>query len=662
MCNFLLPELQTMTRSLLIAAAALGAGGPLIAQEAADTFRLPELTVTATRIPVPRNAVPAAVTVITGAELRARGINFVSDALRGVPGAAVVQGGPQGSLTTLFLRGGEADYVKVLVDGVALNAPGGAFDFGELTTDNIERIEVVRGPVSVLYGSDAVAGVVHIFTRDPDTRRLTVGARAGTKSTADWDVSASVAEKTFGLSAGASGFVTDGQHSFNNEFENLVLTARGRFTPRAGTALHATMRHSDSEYHYPTDFTGAPVDRNSFQTTARTTLSLETIQRVGSAAALRLLLSSNRVDAASDDRPDNAGDTLGFYGYRSAQSLARTGAELSADVTLPRSSTFTIGGVYEAQEETSEDISLSEFGEFAGEFEAERVNRAAYAQIFALPHPRASFTAGIRHDDNDAFGGHTTHRVGTSVAVKAGTRLRASLGTAFKEPTFFENFAQVLARGNPDLRPEESRSWEAGVEQTLLAGRARIEAAYFAQRFTDMIQYTAATPAPDAPNYFNIAAAEADGIELAAEVMPADAVELAASYTHLKSNVSNAGFEQGPDAGFVEGKPLLRRAASSGSASARLRVTPQLHAGMAATFVGARDDLDFRDFPTRRVRLDGYSRYDATAAYTVPAAGGRPRVTLTTRIENLFDADYQETLGFPARGRSVLIGLRIGTE
>src|SRR5881628_2604501 len=131
-----------------------------------DTITLKPVVVTATRVPAPRDAVPAAVTVLTGDALRARGIRTVADALRLVPGAAVMQTGSFGGQTSLFLRGGESDYVKVLVDGVPQNTPGGAYDFANLTTDNVERIEVVRGPASVLYGSDAMTGVVQIFTRD----------------------------------------------------------------------------------------------------------------------------------------------------------------------------------------------------------------------------------------------------------------------------------------------------------------------------------------------------------------------------------------------------------------------------------------------------------------------------------------------------------------
>src|SRR5687768_11044542 len=170
-----------MTVRLSACAVVLAAAMPadLYAQESRDTTRLAPVVTTATRVPVPQAAAPVAVTVVTGESLRARGITHVADALRDVPGVALAQAGSAGAQTAVFLRGGESKYVKVLVDGVPVNEAGGAFDFGTLTTHNVDRIEVVRGPASVLYGSDAVTGVVQIFTRRGKGRpQLAAAARA----------------------------------------------------------------------------------------------------------------------------------------------------------------------------------------------------------------------------------------------------------------------------------------------------------------------------------------------------------------------------------------------------------------------------------------------------------------------------------------------------
>src|SRR5881409_2040513 len=187
----------------------------LSGQQPTDTVELNPVIVTATRVARPLTGVPAAVTVLPGAELRAGGIATVFEALREVPGAAVVQTGSFGGQTSLFLRGGQSNYVKVLVDGVPVNQPGGSFDFANLTTDNVERIEVVRGPGSVLYGSDAVTGVVQIFTRDGrGAPRAAVAFGGGTYATNAVEVTASGGDDRAGYAIGLSRFASDGIYRF----------------------------------------------------------------------------------------------------------------------------------------------------------------------------------------------------------------------------------------------------------------------------------------------------------------------------------------------------------------------------------------------------------------------------------------------------------------
>ena len=177
---------------VIFAVATVGLTAAAAAQETQDTIRLKDVTVTATRVPVSAGALASSITVLHGEELQARGIRNVSDALRTVPGLYVVENGSFGAATSLFLRGGESDYVKVLIDGVAVNQPGGAFNFANLTVTNIERIEILRGPASVLYGSDATVGVVQIFTKRGDGPfRVSAGSRAGTYGSFGFDMDVS---------------------------------------------------------------------------------------------------------------------------------------------------------------------------------------------------------------------------------------------------------------------------------------------------------------------------------------------------------------------------------------------------------------------------------------------------------------------------------------
>src|SRR5437764_6699690 len=179
--------------------------------QAQDTARLGTVVVSATKVRQAASMLSQAVTVISGDDLRARGVTRVSDALREVPGASLVQSGSFGAITSLFLRGGESRYTKVLIDGVPVNSPGGSFDFSHLTTDNIDRIEIVRGPASVLYGADAVTGIVQIFTRrGTDDKRLSLGARGGTYHSVDVDADAGGATGLGRISAAAAQHSTDG--------------------------------------------------------------------------------------------------------------------------------------------------------------------------------------------------------------------------------------------------------------------------------------------------------------------------------------------------------------------------------------------------------------------------------------------------------------------
>src|SRR5438105_7487725 len=199
----------------ILALAAFGSGRAF--GQAQDTARLGTVVVSATKVPQPASTLSQAVTVISGDDLRARGVTRVSDALREVPGASLVQSGSFGAITSLFLRGGESRYTKVLIDGVPVNSAGGSFDFSHLTTDNIERIEIVRGPASVLYGADAATGIVQIFTRrgGPE-HRTSIGARGGTYHSLDVDGDASGAYGYGRFSVGGAHHSTDGILPFNN--------------------------------------------------------------------------------------------------------------------------------------------------------------------------------------------------------------------------------------------------------------------------------------------------------------------------------------------------------------------------------------------------------------------------------------------------------------
>ncbi len=629
----------------------------LSAQQAPrDTATLAEIVVTATRVPVARAAVTSSIAVLRGEDLRAQGVRYVADALRSVPGAAVVQAGSFGGATSLFLRGGESDYVQVLVDGVAVNAAGGTFDLANLTTDNVERIEVVAGPTSVLYGSDAVAGVVQVFTRRGQGKpQLEAEVKGGSHGSLSLGAALRGGDERLDYSFDVTRFTTDGTYAFNNNHRNAVASARVRVAPDARTDATFTLRHRDAVFHYPTDGGGQLTDHNQFTFDEGTTFGLDAGRFFTDRVEARVLLAANQGDNGSDDRSDTPADTLGFYGSESMTHSARRSADARVNVHAGMGTIATAGA--QVMYETARGFSQfsSQFGLSTGQGDFHRLNRGYYAQVLAEPVGGLSLAAGGRLDDNETFGNFTTYRVGASYRLPTGSRVRASLGTGFKEPTFDENFDTGFSTGNASLKPERSQSWEIGLEQSMLGGLVFISGTYFSQDFKDLIQYTFLTPTPTSPNYFNIASAKSSGLELGARTVVAGRVRIEGTYTSLHTEATNAGYDSGPDATFVNGERLLRRPATtvSGHAAVDFKLGS---IGAGVRYVGDRADRDFSAFPSPRVTLPAYSVFDLSAELTV--IPGAPGLTLTAKIENLADKRYEEIANFPARGRSLFVGGR----
>ena len=617
----------------------------LAGQAPTDTVELNPVVVTATRIPTHADGVPVAVTVIRGTELRERGLLTVADALRSVPAASVVTTNAFGSQTSLFLRGGQSNYVKVLIDGVPQNAPGGAYDFANLTTDNIERIEVVRGPVSVLYGSDAVTGVVQIFTRDgggPTQGR--VAASGGTYGSGALDATISGGDERATYALSVSRFSSDGLDSINNQFRNEVLSGRVRLHPDRRTDAALSVRYSDALYHFPRDYRGVVVSNNQHQLERGPSVGLDLGHAFSDRVEGRLTAAWHRANYQYAIGKNGPADTMTFP-YASSDWITRVGVDARANVRLPARDVLTVGTALEreAMAGTTLDGSRS------------RTNGAIYLQGVTSPERPVDVTIGARLEDNERFGTYATYRAGVSVRLAEGVRAIASLGTGFKEPSFFENFATGFVRGNPDLRPEHSRSWEAGLEYRV-PGRAVLRGTYFGQRFVDMIDYNA-TPVSGESNYSNVARASADGLELGARLMPEGRFTVAASYTYLSATVTRSGFDSSSGALLAAGQSLVRRPKHSAWLDFAYGSAHRGTVSLAMAYVGERQDRDFSVPSSPRVPLPSYVRVDFAAELDVLLPqGSAPGVAISGRVENLLDHPYEEVKNFPARRRTIFVG------
>ena len=638
MRTHLLIALSILVRA--IAAPALVAQRP---DTLTDTARIAPVVITATSTPMTLDRVPASVTVLDGAVLRAQGLTHVADALRQAPAMAVVQSGSFGAPTSLFTRGAQSNYTKVLVDGVPLNDVGGALDLGLLTLDDVERIEIVRGPTSVLYGSDAVAGVIQIFTRRGTGKASgSLEARGGTYGSYDVDATAGFPFPRGSISLADAHHVTDGFYAFNSRYRNDIANASATIAPWSGAQLVGTGRYNDALAHFPTDFTGAPVDPNAYRTEKRTLIGAELTQRF-SAARATFGVTSNLANEASIDPPNAPGD----FGSTLATRSLRQAADFRLAVPFASSMTVTVGGSAERQHQASPEY--------------DRRNEASYVEL-VKGSGLTTATFGARYDHSGTFGDFGTYRVSVSRILPYALRARASLGTAFREPSFFESFDTPFSTANPNLRPEHTTSWEAGLERDISAGLLTVGATYFHQRFVDLIDYRYDAANPGASSYDNIALARAAGTEFELHTAPMHGLSSDANYTWLDTKVLRSGFDQSQLAVLAQGRPLLRRPKHSGSVGLRYEFVNGISLTSRATYVGNRADHLFHGAPTyetEAVTLHAYTTLDLSAAIALRAVSAKlAPLSLTLRGDNVTSTHYESVAGFATPGRVLMAGLR----
>jgi vitamin B12 transporter len=651
-----------LSRSLAVAllVTLFGAAPPRSASAQTVPYVLDGVVVTAGPTPRALASVAQHVTILDGRELQARGLSSLADALRDLTGVDVVRGGSFGAVTSVFLRGGESDYTLVLIDGVQVNQAGGGFDFASLTTQNIERVEIVRGPSSALYGSDAVAGVIHVITRagggpTQGTVRFEAGSyqgpAGGVVDATRWsaDLGGGTERARYSVSVGRD--AADGILEFNSGHENLMLSGAARFLPDDRTRVGLTLRLEDREYHYPTNGSGALVDRNAFFFEDESIAHLSIARALTDHFEVEALIGLMETDGGTDDAPDDPSDLESF---KSLDHFRRASAQIMSHLRVGPT-VVTLGGEVEEERQRSFSESLSGFGAFYGRNESERVNQAAFGHVTS-ERGLVAVSLGGRLEDNERYGSIGTWQVGVAAHLpeRPGTRLKFAAGSAIKEPTFAENYATGFAVGNPDLDPEWSLSWEAGVEHDMVPGAARLGLTYFDQRFEEMIQFTFTPPSPTDPNYFNVAAARSRGIEVDASLQ-VGSVDMGAAWTWLDTEVVDAGLESGAGATFVDGQPLLRRPAHSLIVTAASPLGARARLYTRVGYEGTRDDRDFSTFPATPVEMPGHALWAVGGEWSV-----RPDLSLSLRGENLLGKSYQEAFGFGAPGRQVYVGVSVG--
>ncbi len=633
--------------------------------QSTDSIRLPNVVVSATKSPSDKSRLGVPVTIISGVELRARGITRVVDALREAPGISIVQNGSVGSIASVFLRGGESRYTKVLLDGVPLNAPGGYIDLSHLTTDNIERIEIVRGPASVVHGADAVVGVIQIFTKaGGGASRSLVSARAGSLGTKEVDATTSGQAGSAAYSLGGGFHTTDGIFPFNNEYRNGTLSGSISVPVQNVADVRVVGRYTTAEYHYPTDYTGAPVDTNSYRVQHRLIASIQADRAINE--NLRAVITGG-----ANDLYDLSEDIAVPFGSKSPVNSAdrsvvfRRFGDARLTAHLPVNATLTFGTAYQREREAAANLERPIGGtrRETSSFSAARTNAAFYSELLGTAAERVSYTLSGRLDRNSDFGNFLTHSAGVSVPLMGSTRLRGAFGTAFNAPSFSQLRPTLYTVGSPNLDAERSHTWQVGVEQTIIPGIA-IGGTLFRQRFSKMIQYVSGGPPSFKGSYSNLAAATSNGSELEATLNPSiwnDALQglvVRASYSEVRPKV--AALDAGYAGSRKVGDALIRRPTHSGNLSASIgRHLWDFSA--VASYIGRRPDVDFAKFPSPTITLDAYTKLDIAGSmgFSLAQTG---TWAATLRAENVAGKKYQDVVGFNAPGRTVYVGLRWGSR
>lgn len=637
----------------------------------ADTAVLRPVVVTATRIPTPIASVTRPVTVLYGAELRERGVHTVAEALRSVPGASVVQSGSYGAVTSLFLRGGESRYTKVLIDGVPVNDVGGGFFFQNLSLVNIDRIEVVEGPASALYGADAMSGVVQIFTRagsGPAT--VDMYARAGSYGGREGALALDGSNGHLGYSLGGDWRHTDGLVSFNNQYSTGTLSGAVTLAPGAGTSARITSRYSGSVYHFPTNYAGVPNDTNSYTSEHRLVVGVDVARVLAPGLTAHLTGGDDEIHSLSEDTRTAPPPAPRFAKTSAPSRGYRRRAEGRVDVAAGRAGTLSLGSDYEVEASRARTITRRYStrpadvpGTVVPGGDDHRTTRGYYVSAQGAPLARISYDASARHDNHSDYKNVTTYHAGLAFQLWSGARARASYGTGFNAPAFYETQGSAYNRPNPDLQPERARTLDFGIEQVLMGDRLSVSVGAFDQRFDQLIQYVAGTnTGPPSytqltPAYYaNLTQARARGYQGQAQLQLPASLRASIGYTQLIAAVYSVppgfGGSQRP------GDALLRRPSHSGHALLEYDGSRGLSASANATYVGRRPDMDFARYPSPTVTLPAYVRLDLATSLPLVSTGSGS-LSLTARVENALDRRYEDVLHFPAPRRAFLLGGRI---
>jgi vitamin B12 transporter len=659
-------DLQGMPRrgrgSILLASAIASSvaatvlAGPALAEPQAQL--LPETVVSANRVETPSKEVGSSVTVITGEEMEERQIRVVADALRDVPGVSVNRTGPRGLFTQVRIRGNEGNHTKVFIDGVEANDPSGdvEFDFANLLAADIERVEIIRGPQSALWGSDAIGGVINVITKRGESGMRVDGyLEAGSFDTVAGNAAVRGAGKNYRYAASGSFLKTEGVNMsrFGSEkdgYKNGTINLSGGIDPTDNLELSANGLYiANNVESDPQDFTfGGPFEglfvdgdeeRNGEQFYGRAQGKLKTF-----GGQWEHIFGGNYTHTDFKNTVDQ------MFSTKNTGTKSRVDYQSNVYFSTPRvaAAEHTATLYAEYTRETFENESAT----FAAANQSESMNTASVAGEYLVNlWQRVFLTGSLRFDDNDLFKNATTYRVtGAYLHHESNTRLHASMGTGVKNPGFFDLFGFFPGTfiGNPNLNPEDSWGWDVGYEQKFFRERLVLDLTYFRSVLNDEI---VTVFLPGGPPFLTTVANQTgasnrQGIELSGKLAISKDLSLIGAYTWT-------------DATDPDGRQEVRRPEQIASLVVNyLLPSKRGNVNLNIQYNGPMEDNEFSfSTPRDRVNLPSFTLVTLASAYNV-----NKNVQLFGRIENLLNQNYEEVWSAQSPGIGVYAGVRLNTE
>lgn len=605
-----------------------------------------EVVVTATRLETPAKEIASSITVISKEDLERMKKTTVLEALQEVLGVTTLQYGPAGGAASVFLRGANSEHTLVMMDGVELNdpiSPSRSYDLAHLLVENIERIEILRGPQSTLYGSDAIGGIINIITRKGEGKpRFHFSTYGGSYGTFAGSAGISGSVDKIHYSLGASRFQTDGFSAASTSYEgneekdgyrNLTLWGRFAYHPLDNLGFDFSVRTINTETDI--DYSGGANgdDPNNIQ-------DYDALFLKGQVRALLLKnrweqkLSLSLVD--HDRKYENSADDFFPYSENSAYKSKLWKLDWQHNLFLHKTNTLTMGVEYQQEQGESEYNGL-----FSSIFPLQKAHTTGfYLQDQIRVASQFFATLGVRLDKHSQFGMSTTSRLALTYFVeKTGTKLKTTYGTGFKAPSLYQLYAPGTfwgPIGNDDLEPEKSTGWDIGVEQQILGGKVLLGATYFYNDYKDLINFDFLQ------GYKNIGKAESKGAELLIRASPFDNILFNATYTRTEAKDKDTDTY------------LLRRPKDKFSATLNYSFLKEGNINLSFIYIGETDDeyFDFFTWTSIRVTLPGYALLNAAVSFNITS-----NFQIFCRLDNIFNKAYEMIKGYGTPGFSAYGGV-----